>query len=74
MPGPFEWIIIGAVALLLFGSRLPTVAKSIGQSIVSFKKGLKEATDDVDDAAKAASAPAQPKFDPYTGKPINETK
>lgn len=39
--GP-ELIIVGIVALLLFGSRLPDVARSLGKGITEFKKGLKE--------------------------------
>jgi len=42
MPGPMEMAIIGVIAVLLFGARLPQVAKSFGQSIMSFKKGFKE--------------------------------
>ena len=42
MPGPMELLIIGGIALLLFGSRLPSVARSFGQSIVEFKKGMKD--------------------------------
>ena len=37
---PMELIIIGAVAVLLFGSRLPRVARSLGKSMTEFKKGL----------------------------------
>jgi sec-independent protein translocase protein TatA len=33
------------VILLLFSSRLPTLARSIGQSITEFKKGFKELED-----------------------------
>ncbi len=40
MPGGYEWLIIGLVALLLFGKRLPGVAKSLGQAMHEFKSGL----------------------------------
>jgi sec-independent protein translocase protein TatA len=33
------------VILLLFSSRLPTLARSLGQSIIEFKKGFKELED-----------------------------
>ncbi len=42
MPGPFELAIIGGIVLLLFGSRLPSAMRNLGQSVNSFKKGLKE--------------------------------
>jgi sec-independent protein translocase protein TatA len=42
MPGPMELMIIGGIMLLLFGSRLPSVMRSLGQSITEFKKGVKE--------------------------------
>ncbi len=44
--GPWELIIIGAIVLLLFGSRLPGAAKSLGQSFSAFKKGIKDGADD----------------------------
>jgi len=47
MPGLGEWIIIGAIGLLLFGKRLPEVGRSIGRSIVEFKRGLKDAEEAV---------------------------
>ena len=37
-----ELLVIGAIALLIFGSRLPSTMRSLGQSVVQFKKGLKE--------------------------------
>lgn len=52
MPGGTEWIVIGMVALLIFGRRLPDVARSIGKSIVEFKKGLKDVKDDIDTSAE----------------------
>lgn len=53
-PGPMQLLIIGLIALLLFGNRLPGVARSFGKSITEFKKGMKEIEDDVtsdDDAS-----------------------
>lgn len=40
MPGGLEWVVIGLVALLLFGKRLPGIARSLGQSLTEFKSGL----------------------------------
>ena len=42
--GPSELLIIAAVIFLLFGAtRLPQLAKSLGQSKRAFKEGLEEA-------------------------------
>ncbi|HRA03960.1 MAG TPA: twin-arginine translocase TatA/TatE family subunit [Arachnia sp.] len=42
MPGGWEWIIILAVALLLFGgSRLAGLGKGVGRSIREFKEEVK---------------------------------
>lgn len=38
--GTTELIIVGAVVLLLFGSRLPKVMRSLGEGIVEFKRGV----------------------------------
>ena len=46
-PGGMEWAVILVVALLIFGKRLPDVAKGMGKSIVEFKKGLKGAKDEM---------------------------
>lgn len=50
-PGTTEWIIILIVALLLFGRRLPEIARSLGKSLMEFKKGLNEAQQTKDEVA-----------------------
>jgi sec-independent protein translocase protein TatA len=78
MPGPGEWIIIAAIALLFFGKRLPEVGRSLGKGIVEFKKGLKSIEDDVEDQSNQPSATQRPalpdsyKFHPMTGQPIQQ--
>lgn len=47
MPGGWEWIIILVVILLLFGgSRLPQLAKALGQSKRAFREGQDEAEEE----------------------------
>lgn len=38
--GPTELLIVAAVVLLLFGTRLPKVMRSLGEGIVEFKRGV----------------------------------
>jgi sec-independent protein translocase protein TatA len=40
-------LIFAFIALLLFGNRLPSVMRSLGQGVVEFKKGLAGIEDDV---------------------------
>jgi sec-independent protein translocase protein TatA len=44
--GTPELIVILIVALLIFGSRLPSVMRSLGRSVNEFKKGVRDVTDD----------------------------
>ncbi len=43
---PSGIMIAAVVALLLFGRRLPEVMRSLGKSVVEFKKGINESSDD----------------------------
>lgn len=80
--GPYldNWILVAIVALLLFGKRLPEVGRSLGKGIIEFKKGLAGIEEDVTQSVQqgvskqTALPPASAgyKFDPYTGKPMQE--
>ncbi|MBN2589518.1 MAG: twin-arginine translocase TatA/TatE family subunit [Sedimentisphaerales bacterium] len=48
-PGPFELIVILVIAVLLFGRRLPEIARGLGKSMTEFKKGIHEAEDTKDE-------------------------
>jgi sec-independent protein translocase protein TatA len=52
-PGPMELAIIAIVAVLLFGSQLPKVARSIGAAIPEFKKGIRGLEDEKNEIEKA---------------------
>jgi len=45
--GNTELLIIGVIALLLFGNRLPSVMRSLGSGISQFKKGLDDVNTEV---------------------------
>jgi sec-independent protein translocase protein TatA len=65
MPGGIEWIIIGVVALLIFGRRLPSVARSLGSSYNQFRAGLREDAvmpphNSIDDEPATTSGDSEP--------------
>jgi len=62
-PGLPELIIFGTIALLLFGKRLPEVARSLGKGIVEFKKGVKGIEDEVSQSTynSSTSTPSTPR-------------
>ncbi len=44
--GHWELLIVLVVVLLLFGNRLPGMMRSMGRSVVEFKKGIREDEDE----------------------------
>jgi len=84
-PGPPEMIIILVIAVLLFGKRLPEVARSLGRSMVEFKKGVRGIEDEIRSATSVSNVdapvhePAEereeataPKFEPPAAEPKPE--
>ena len=51
---PITYVVVGIVAVLLFGNRLPSVMRSLGRSVVEFKKGVAGIEDGIDDAVRSA--------------------
>ncbi|MCB9868553.1 MAG: twin-arginine translocase TatA/TatE family subunit [Planctomycetes bacterium] len=54
LPGGMELWIILAIFLLLFGHRIPSMARSMGSGIVEFKKGLRGEDESGSEADKPA--------------------
>lgn len=52
MPGGSEWLVILILGLLIFGRRLPEVARGLGKSINEFKKGMREFQDSANEVAR----------------------
>lgn len=83
--GAPELLIILAIVLLLFGStRLPKMARSLGQASKEFKKGIDHGASEDDDAptdtktppkaAAAAEKPAAVEAEASTEKAADEAK
>lgn len=83
--GPVEMLIVGVIAVLLFGNRLPEVGRSVGRSLMEFKKGMRDIQSQMDVATGEPSAsqlvrhhrvmdetdePTAPKFEPPTHEPL----
>ncbi|MEQ9616519.1 MAG: twin-arginine translocase TatA/TatE family subunit [Phycisphaerales bacterium] len=73
LPGGMEWVLILLLGLLLFGRRLPQVGRSVGETVVEFRKGIKGIEDDIDDSS---DKPAKKKIEAPSGesKPVPESE
>ena len=59
MPQGWEWLFLMVLALLIFGKRLPEVARSLGKGMMEFKKGLYDIQDEVQTAVNTRPAVSQ---------------
>ena len=50
---PMGLLIVGLVALLMFGKRLPEVMRGLGKSVTEFKKGINDTTSEDEPPTKA---------------------
>ena len=85
--GNTELIVLGIIALLLFGKRLPEVARSLGKGLTEFKRGMRGIEDEMHGAFREQPRePPQrrpepprdderelraPKFEPPTSEPVS---
>jgi sec-independent protein translocase protein TatA len=53
-----ELVVIGIIAVLLFGRKLPDMAKYLGKSVIEFKKGMHGLEGGFDDIANPNTAGA----------------
>ncbi|REK18697.1 MAG: twin-arginine translocase TatA/TatE family subunit [Planctomycetota bacterium] len=83
--GPPELLIVLVIGVLLFGKNLPNVGRSLGKSLMEFKKGLNDIKNEVNAATydepprpsanKSYAAddydePTAPKFEPPSQEPF----
>ncbi len=57
LPGGYEWIILLVLGLIIFGRRLPEVGRSLGRSIVEFKRGIKGIEDEIETESSRSTPP-----------------
>ena len=62
---PVTMLIIGALAVLLFGERLPEVARSIGKGLMEVKKGMHGIQQEIENAVHSATTVDTPSHSPY---------
>jgi sec-independent protein translocase protein TatA len=81
MLSPWHILLFLVVALLLFGNRLPEVARSLGKAVTEFKKGLRDVhkeldREDIDDVPpkRRLHPPAEEQNEPAAAEHPQEEK
>ena len=55
LDNPVTMLVLGALAVLLFGERLPEVARSIGKGLMEVKKGMHGIQQEIESAVNSAT-------------------
>jgi sec-independent protein translocase protein TatA len=66
---PFHWLVVAVIVLLLFGNRLPSVMRSLGQGVVEFKKGLNGIEDEIKNSSTRIEESSKPQATTEESKP-----
>ena len=56
LDNPVMMLILGVIAVLLFGERLPEVARSVGKGLMELKRGIRSIQDDVEGAINSSTS------------------
>jgi sec-independent protein translocase protein TatA len=73
--GGGEILVVGVIALLLFGKNLPTVSRTIGKTIAQFKHAISSASSEINKEMEAAADEAElSKIDTVSGARSNGSK
>ena len=70
--GTPELIIVGIIALLLFGRNLPNVARNAGKSFAEFKKGISGFQDEIHKASRDVEKTIT--YNPSSSKTTDESR
>jgi sec-independent protein translocase protein TatA len=62
--GPQELMLLLLLGILLFGRKLPEIGRSVGKSIVEFKKGMRGMEDEIN-----SDSPSRAAIEPEAVKP-----
>jgi sec-independent protein translocase protein TatA len=60
MPSPGEMAVLLVLGVLLFGRRLPEIGRSLGKTVVEFKKGVKGLEEEVNTDAPRVAVETEP--------------
>ena len=62
--GMYELIVFAVIAVLLFGSRLPEVARNVGRTYSQFRKSLSEIQSSfkIDESTNSSSSTSEPNY------------
>jgi sec-independent protein translocase protein TatA len=58
LESPVMMLIVGVIAVLLFGERLPEVARTVGKGLMEFKRGIRSIQEDIEGAVNSATSNA----------------
>ncbi len=75
-PGPPEMLLLLVIALLLYGGKLPEMARTWGKTLAEFRRSLSGIQREFNDAMYTSTEQLtyEPENDPYTSESTDETK
>lgn len=66
LDNPVMLLVLGAIAVMLFGERLPEVARSFGKSVMELKNGVRSLQRELEDAVNTATTTTPSHYDSGT--------